>query len=89
MAKDPFIGALPEQEIEFERYELRENPAHYFDFDRRDFAKIFGAGIAVLLISKGAVTQQESGQGRGGTGQSLPRNIAWLLLCAEDGSITV
>ena len=73
MTNDPFIGALPENEIEFERYELREGPTHHFDFDRRDFAKILGAGIAIVLISKGAVAQQESGQGRGGFGgQSMP-----------------
>jgi nicotinate dehydrogenase subunit B len=89
MTKDPFIAALPEQEIEFERYELRERPAHHFDFDRRDFAKIFGAGIAVLLISKGAAAQQESGQGRGGGGQSLPKDISAWLHIAEDGAITV
>ncbi len=89
MTKNPFLGALPEQEIEFERYELRERPAHHFDFDRRDFAKVFGAGIAVLLISKGAIARQESGQGRGGSGQSLPKEISAWLHIAEDGAITV
>ncbi len=90
MTKNPLICVLPEQEIEFERYELRERPAHHFEFDRRDFAKVFGAGIAVLLVSKGAVARQESGQGRGGFGgQSLPKDISAWLHIAEDGAITV
>jgi nicotinate dehydrogenase subunit B len=88
MTTNPIPGGLPEQEVEFERYELRERPAHHFEFDRRDFAKIIGSGIAVLLISKGVVAQQESGQGRGG-GQSLPRDISAWLHIAEDGAITV
>jgi isoquinoline 1-oxidoreductase len=90
MTTKPIIGVLPEQEIEFERYELRELPAHDFEFDRRDFAKVFGAGIVILLISKGAVAQQESGQGRGGFGgQALPKEISGWLHITEDGAITV
>jgi nicotinate dehydrogenase subunit B len=76
--------------IEPERYELFEPPVHHFDLDRRDFTKLFGAGIAIFLISKGTITQQqgESG-GRGGAGQTAPREIATWLHIAEDGAITV
>jgi nicotinate dehydrogenase subunit B len=88
VTNNPFVSMPPETEIEFERYELREGPAHHFDFDRRSFGKIFGAGIAILLISKGAAAQQESGQGRGG-GQSLPKEISAWIHIAEDGAITV
>jgi nicotinate dehydrogenase subunit B len=76
--------------LEPERYELRTPPVHHFEIDRRDFAKIIGTGIAIFLISKGAVAQQqgESG-GRGGGGQGMPKDIAAWLHIAEDGAITV
>ncbi len=76
--------------IEPERYELFEPPVHHFDLDRRDFAKLVGAGIAIFLISKGTVAQQQGEPGgRGGAGQAAPRDIATWLHIAEDGAITV
>jgi nicotinate dehydrogenase subunit B len=81
----------PELVLEPERYELQTPPVHHFEIDRRDFAKIVGTGIAVFLLSKGAIAQQqqqgESG-GRGG-GQSAPKDIAAWLHIAESGAITV
>ncbi len=76
--------------IEPERYELHAPPVHHFDLDRRDFTKLFGAGIAIFLISKGAVARQqgESG-GRRGAEQSAPSDIATWLHIAEDGAIIV
>ena len=54
--------------IEVERYELNSPPLHHFEIKRRDFVKIFGAGIAVFLVAKDALAQQqgESGGGRRG-----------------------
>lgn len=76
--------------IEPERYELHTPPVHHFEIDRRDFAKIIGTGIAVFLLSKGAIAQQQQGEsgGRGG-GQSAPKDIAAWLHIAENGAITV
>lgn len=80
--------------LEPERYELHTPPVHHFEIDRRDFAKIVGTGIAVFLLSKGAIAQQQGQQqqgesgGRGG-GQAAPKDIAAWLHIAESGAITV
>jgi len=76
--------------LEPERYELHIPPVHHFEIDRRDFAKIVGTGIAVFLLSRGAIAQQQQGEsgGRGG-GQSAPKDIAAWLHIAENGVITV
>jgi len=81
--------------LEPERYELHNPPVHHFEIDRRDFAKIVGAGIAVFLLSKGAIAQQQGQQqqgesgGRGGGGQAAPKDISAWLHIAESGAITV
>jgi len=80
----------PEVVLEPERYELHNPPVHHFEIDRRDFAKIIGAGIAVFLISKGAFAQQQGESGRGGFGrQNVPNDISAWLHIDEDGHITV
>ena len=80
----------PEIILEPERYELHSPPVHHFEIDRRDFAKIIGAGIAIFLISKGAVAQQQGESGRGGFGQgSMPKEISAWLHIDEDGHVTV
>jgi nicotinate dehydrogenase subunit B len=84
----------PELVLEPERYELHAPPVHHFEIDRRDFAKILGTGIAVFLLSKGAIAQQQGQQqqgesgGRGGA-QAAPKDIAAWLHIAESGAITV
>ena len=81
--------------LEPERYELHTPPVHHFEIDRRNFAKILGTGIAVFLLSKGAIAQQQGQQqqaesgGRGGGGQAAPKDIAAWLHIAESGAITV
>jgi nicotinate dehydrogenase subunit B len=85
----------PELVLEPERYELHTPPVHHFEIDRRDFAKIVGTGIAVFLLSKGAIAQQQGQQqqgesgGRGGGGQAAPKDIAAWLHISESGAITV
>ena len=81
----------PELVLEPERYELHTPPVHHFEIDRRDFAKIVGTGIAVFLLSKGVIAQQQQGEsgGRGGGGQAAPKDIAAWLHIAESGAITV
>ncbi len=75
--------------LEPERYELLKPPVHHFEIDRRDFAKIIGTGIAIFLISKGAMAQQQGESGGRGGGQGMPKDIAAWLHIAEDGAITV
>ncbi len=81
----------PEIAIEPERYELRAKPFYNFELDRRDFVKVFGAGIAVFLVAKGTFAQQgESGGRRGGFGgEQMPKEISAWLHVNEDGAITV
>jgi CO/xanthine dehydrogenase Mo-binding subunit len=77
-------------EIEPERYELLGAPAYQFDFDRRGFLKVFGGGVAVLLLVP-KVSAQESGRGAGRRGfeERMPAEIGAWLEIGEDGAVTV
>ena len=68
--------------IEPERYELHAGPAYSFVPDRRDFFKIMGGGLAVLLVlgSKGEAQER---------GRAMPQDIGAWLHIAESGAITV
>jgi CO/xanthine dehydrogenase Mo-binding subunit len=73
--------------IELERYELRENAAYHFELDRREFLKIFGGGIVLLVpLSRAEAQQGESGRA---FGQSLPQEIGAWIHIDENGSIEV
>src|SRR5579871_6743004 len=75
--------------LELERYELFEGPAYHFDLDRRDFFKLLGGGLVLLLAFDDTAEAQESGRGRGRGGEALPQNISAWLHIGEDGAITV
>ena len=72
---------------ERERYELFAGPAYRFEVDRREFVKLLGSGVVVLLAVETAAAQESGGRGRGG--ESLPREIAAWLRVAADGTVTV
>jgi nicotinate dehydrogenase subunit B len=78
---------MPEFSIEPERYELLAGPAYHFTPDRREFFKLLGAGLLVVLT----VDAQESGSGGRGRrgGQELPRELGAWLHVGEDGPVTV
>jgi nicotinate dehydrogenase subunit B len=79
----------PQFQIEPERYELAAGPAYRFETDRRDFFKLLGAGLLVVLVMKNTRAAQESG-GRGRSSQqSLPKDIAAWLHIGENGVVTV
>src|SRR5579862_9746402 len=87
---------MPELEIpgfETERYELHAGPAYRFVPDRRDFFKLLGGGLVVLLALHSDGDAQESGGGgrRGGGpgGQAMPQDIGAWLHIADSGAITV
>ncbi len=72
-----------------ERYEFRAAAFHRFAWARRDFFKVFGAGIAVFAVAKNVQPHQESG-GRGSrVDADLPRDISGWLHIGEDGGVTV
>jgi nicotinate dehydrogenase subunit B len=77
---------------EVERYELFEGPAYSFAPDRRDFLKMLGGGILVMIALSGEeVAAQESGGGRRGGrrgGAAVPQNIGAWIHVRPDGRVT-
>ncbi|HSE32408.1 MAG TPA: molybdopterin cofactor-binding domain-containing protein [Pyrinomonadaceae bacterium] len=74
---------------EVERYELSEEPPYHFGFDRRQFMKAFGGGLALIVPLTNVLSQEQGESGRGGFNRDLPKEIgAWIHL-EQDGSIVV
>ncbi len=99
---DEAAAADARAEIEPERYEMTEGPAHHFGVGRRDFFRVTGAGIVVFGVLSQTAAAQEApapgdGQRRGGApGESgfaaeeaLPENIGAWLHIAPSGAVTV
>lgn len=76
-------------QLEPERYELTAPSAYHFEFDRRDFFKLFGAGLLVVCVLRDAGALQESGVSRPRGGEDLPKEIGAWLHIGEDGVFTV
>ncbi|MBZ5552054.1 MAG: molybdopterin-dependent oxidoreductase [Acidobacteriia bacterium] len=75
--------------LEPERYEIHGAPTYHFEWPRRDFFKVLGAGVLIVCVPKEAWSLQESGGARRQPGESLPREIdAWLHI-AETGAVTI
>ncbi|HEV2835172.1 MAG TPA: molybdopterin cofactor-binding domain-containing protein [Pyrinomonadaceae bacterium] len=75
---------------EVERYELDEEPAYNFNFDRRQFLKAFSGGIALLVPLTNLIAQQPEQQGesgRGGFNRDMPQEIGAWIHIEPDGSI--
>jgi CO/xanthine dehydrogenase Mo-binding subunit len=71
--------------LEAERQEVRDR-LHWFQLDRRDFLKLCGGGLLVILEGPSAVAQTA---GRGFHGHDLPTDVsAWVHIDA-DGRVTV
>ena len=74
--------------LEPERYELSARTPYCFEVRRREFFKIFGAGILIVAALKNTNALQESGGSRR-PDESLPAEIrAWLHI-GENGAVTV
>ena len=71
-----------------ERFEFTAAPVHHFDWTRRDFFKLTGSGVAVILAVPRGADAQESGRGRE-FGHALPQEISAWLHIGEDGAVTV
>jgi len=75
--------------LEPERYEFRAMPMHQFALGRRDFFKIFGAGLAVFAVARNVSAMQETAPGpRGFHNEELPKEIGAWLHIGEDGTVT-
>jgi isoquinoline 1-oxidoreductase len=81
--------------IEVERYELRAEAAYRFAFDRREFMKVFGGGLALIVPLSYAFGQEsqdarQGGEsGRGAGNQRIPNEIGAWLHVDEGGGVTV
>lgn len=73
--------------IEPERYELFEASAYRFDFTRRDFFRIAGAGLVVACFEPGEAIALQDRRGRGGGGDAPQDVSAWIHI-GEDGAVT-
>ena len=78
---------IAQANVEPERYEFCSPRTYHFDFDRRDFLKVLGGGIAICVVND-AWAFQESG-GRRRFEDRLPQDISAWLHVGEDGSVTV
>jgi len=75
--------------LEPERYEFRAMPMHQFALGRRDFFKIFGAGLAVFAVARDVSATQETAPGpHGFHNEELPKEIGAWLHIGEDGTVT-
>ncbi|HKE06951.1 MAG TPA: molybdopterin cofactor-binding domain-containing protein [Candidatus Acidoferrum sp.] len=71
-----------------ERYEFRALPMHQFALGRRDFFKVFGAGIAVFAVVKTVGAQETAPGPHGFHSEELPKEIGAWLHIGEDGIVT-
>jgi CO/xanthine dehydrogenase Mo-binding subunit len=89
---DPSIPSIPS--LEPERYELTEARRYTFALQRRDFIRLFGGGL-VILVAVPDIFAQESGrvrpQGRSsaGSGQAATPDLAAWLHIDESGLVHV
>lgn len=75
--------------VEPERYEFSGPPIYQFELARREFFKILGAGIAVLVVAQRALVAQETGPGSSSFhDEELPGEISSWLHVGEDGIVT-
>ena len=82
-------NALETFGLEPERFEFRALPMHQFALGRRDFFKVFGAGLAIFAVAKEVSAMQETAPGpRGFHNEELPKQIGAWLHIGEDGAVT-
>jgi CO/xanthine dehydrogenase Mo-binding subunit len=78
-------------DLEPERYELTGLASYVFTSDRREFLKLFGGGLAVLVVANQWLRAQDAGGRDGSTapGEQNPDAVsAWLHVDAQ-GGVTV
>ncbi|HYT68335.1 MAG TPA: molybdopterin cofactor-binding domain-containing protein, partial [Vicinamibacterales bacterium] len=73
--------------MEPERYELSEAPRYTFTLERREFMRVFGGGL-VVMVAAADLLAQESGRGRAQGRSDTPSLAAWLHI-DEDGHVQV
>jgi isoquinoline 1-oxidoreductase len=74
--------------FEPERCEFRACRLHRFDFERRDFFKLLGAGMVIFAVSKNVFAAQESGGAHRPSESQMPKAIGSWLHIGEKGEVT-
>src|SRR5438270_436035 len=74
-------------EIEAGQEVWSPQPAYSFGLDRRDFFKVAGAGLAVVLLLD-EVSAQQRGRRGGGFGGNAPQEIGAWVHIDKDGHVT-
>jgi isoquinoline 1-oxidoreductase len=69
-----------------ERYELSEPRRYRFEFERREFIRLFGGGLVVIAAASDLLAQ-ESGRGQGGN--AIPSEISAWVHIDEAGRVRV
>ena len=69
--------------LDVERYELSESRRYVFELERRDFIRLFGAGLVVAVAATETLAQ-ESGRARPQGRADTPDLAAWIHI-DEDG----
>ena len=74
--------------VEPERYEWFEPPPYHFAPDRREFFRIAGAGLVVLLILEESRAQEPGGRQRRGFrgGPTAPEIGAWVHILPSEAA---
>lgn len=80
MSLEPF-------DIEPERYEWSEPRRYRFDLDRRDFVRLFGSGLLVLVAASDALAQESGHAEAAPPRRDTPDLAAWLHI-DESGRVT-
>lgn len=78
--------ALPTDNWEVERYELRAAPVYSFAASRREFVQAVGAGLAVVVTVQSAEAQRDGRRGQGGGGDV---KLSQRFQLDADGTVTV
>jgi CO/xanthine dehydrogenase Mo-binding subunit len=82
----PSKPSMP-SELEVERYELAEARRYTFELERRDFIRLFGGGL-VVMVAAADLLAQESGRARP-QGRGAPPELAAWLHIDENGRVQV
>jgi isoquinoline 1-oxidoreductase len=72
--------------MEPERYELSEARRYRFELERRDFIRLFGGGLVVIVAASDLLAQES---GRGQPGRGAPADVAAWLHIDESGRVHV
>ncbi|HVJ67498.1 MAG TPA: molybdopterin cofactor-binding domain-containing protein [Caulifigura sp.] len=76
-------------DIELERYELREDPRYRFGANRREFVQILGAGLVVAVAVDPSGAQDNRRRGGGAQRPRRDERLSERFHLGEDGVVTV